>query len=177
LIYNVFTSVASLRSLDDMTGLCGRHGPESVDSFTGIRIKMMRNGKNHISPRQIILFLVILKDILINSPMDSLQVPIFSDADVKQAVSHLSELSYEEVLSDFRVSPTFVRNCRSGKVSEFSLDDKAKGLISDNEGAIISQIDLLEKLGILERIVKIDSEKGFVSMFKFPDLYTRCWYS
>ncbi len=153
--------------------------PEQVEGLPFVEwfIKMMRNGKNHISPRQIILFLVILKDILINSPMDSLQVPIFSDADVKQAVSHLSELSYEEVLSDFRVSPTFVRNCRSGKVSEFSLDDKAKGLFSDNEGAIISQIDLLEKLGILERIVKIDSEKGFVSMFKFPDLYTRCWYS
>lgn len=153
--------------------------PEQVEGMPFVEwfIKMTRNGKNHISPRQIILFLVILKDILINSRTDSLWIPIFSDAEVKQAVSHLSELSYEEVLSDFRISPTFIRNCRAGRISEFSLDDKVKGLFSEDEGTIISQIDLLEKLGVLERVVKSDSEKGFISMFKFPDLYTRCWYS
>jgi len=151
--------------------------PEQVEGLPFVEwvIKMMRNGKNHISPRQVILFLVILKDILINAPSSSKQVPIFNDNDVKQAITHLSELSYEEILSDFRVSPTFIRNCRAGKIYEFSLDE-VKGLFSEQEGTIISQLDLLEKLGILERVVKINSEKGFISKFKFPDLYTRCWY-
>lgn len=153
--------------------------PEQVEGMPFVEwfIKMTRNGKSHISPRQIILFLFILKDILINSRTDYLWTPIFTDAEVKQAISYLSELSYEEVLSDFRVSPTFIRNCRAGKISEFSLDDKIKGLFSEDEGTINSQIDLLEKLGVLERIVKNDSETGLSSTFKFPDLYTRCWYS
>jgi len=151
--------------------------PEQVEGLPFVEwiIKMMRNGKNHISPRQVILFLVILKDILINSPTPSKRVPIFNDADVKQAITRLSELSYDEILSDFRISPTFIRNCRAGKISEFNLDE-VKSLFSEQEGTIISQLDLLEKLGILERVVKFDSEKGLASKFKFPDLYTRCWY-
>ncbi|HMR98324.1 MAG TPA: ATP-binding protein [Anaerolineales bacterium] len=151
--------------------------PEQIEGLPFVEwiIKMMRNGKNHISPRQIILFLVIIRDILINSSFSPKQVPIFNDKDVKQAITKLSELSYDEILSDFRISPTFLQNCRSGKISEFSLDE-VKGLFSEQEGTIISQLDLLEKLGILERVVKVDSEKGFISKFKFPDLYTRCWF-
>ncbi|MFH2103594.1 MAG: hypothetical protein ABIJ39_09615, partial [Chloroflexota bacterium] len=37
LIYNVFTSVASLRHWTAWTGQSGRHGPDSVDDFTGLR--------------------------------------------------------------------------------------------------------------------------------------------
>jgi hypothetical protein len=151
--------------------------PEQVEGLPFVEwiTKMLRNGKNHISPRQIILFLVILKDILINSPSSTKQVPIFNDTDVKQAITHLSELSYDEILSDFRISPTFIRNCRAGKISEFTIDE-VKNLFSEKEGSMIFQLDLLEKLGIIERVVKLDTEKGFISKFKFPDLYTRCWY-
>lgn len=151
--------------------------PEQVEGLPFIEwiTKVMRNGKNHISPRQVILFLVILRDILVNSPTPSTQIPIFYDTDVKEAATHLSELSYEEILSDFRVAPTFIRNCRAGKISEFS-SDEVKGLFSEQEGTMNFQLDLLEKLGIIERVVKIDPQKGFISNFRFPDLYTRCWY-
>jgi len=151
--------------------------PEQVEGLPFIEwiTKMMRNGKNHISPRQVILFLVVLKDILVNAPTSPKQVPIFNDTDVKRAMTQLSELSYDEILSDFRISPTFIRNCRAGRISEFNLDE-VKGLFSEQEGTIVSQLDLLEKLGIIERVVKIDSEQGFISRFRFPDLYTRCWY-
>ena len=148
--------------------------PEEVEGLPFVEwiIRMMRNGKNHISPRQAILFLVILKDILINSLTSSKQVPIFNDTHVKEAITRLSELSYDEILSDFRVAPTFIRNCRAGKISEFALDE-VKSLFSEQEGTIISQIDLLEKLGIIERVVKIGSNAEFVTKFRFPNLYTR----
>jgi hypothetical protein len=151
--------------------------PEQIEGLPFIEwlTKMMRNGKNHISPRQVILFLIILKDILINSSMSSRTIPVFNDIDVKQAITRLSELSYDEVISDFRVASTFIRNCRAGKISEFN-QDEVRNLFSKKEGTMNSQLDLLEKLGIIERVVKNDSGKGLISKFKFPDLYTRCWF-
>lgn len=151
--------------------------PEQVEGTPFIEwiSRVMRNGKNHISPRQIILFLVLLKDIFTHSSTSSKQVPVFNDDNVKHAINHLSELSYEEILSDFRIAPTFIRNCRAGQISEFT-PDEVKNLFSEQEGSVNSQLDLLEKLGILERVVGIDPEQGFTSKYRFPDLYTRCWY-
>jgi len=151
--------------------------PEQVEGLPFIEwiTRMMRNGKNQISPRQVIIFLVILKDILLNSSFAQKRVPIFNDTDVKQAITRLSEISYDEVITDFRVSPTFIQNCRAGKISEFT-QEEVQNLFSEKEGSVLSQLDILEKLGIIERVVKLDVEKGFVSKFKFPDLYTRFWF-
>jgi hypothetical protein len=151
--------------------------PEQVEGLPFIEwiSKMMRNGKNHISPREVILFLVILKDILTSSDTSSKQVPVFNDTNVKQAINRLSELSYDQIISDFRIASTFIRNCRAGKISEFT-EDEVKSLFSEQEGSMNSQLGLLEKLGILERVVRVDPEKGFTSKYRFPDLYTRCWY-
>jgi hypothetical protein len=88
-------------------------------------------------------------------------------------MTKLSDLSFSEVVNDFKVASSFVLNCRAGRIDKFALDD-VRSLFNDSEGEISDQIRLLERLGFLERVVQ---ERGSVqqSLFRIPKLYTRCW--
>ena len=135
-------------------------------------IESLKNGKNHVAPRQVILFLNLAKD---NARDDSIRrrIPLFSEKEVADAMTSLSELSYQEVISDFRAATGFVRNCRAGKIIEFQLEE-VKTLFDENEGSIVLQLERLERLGFLARtIVKVGD--SLVSRFRIPRLFTRCW--
>ena len=88
-------------------------------------------------------------------------------------MTKLSDLSFDEVVSDFKVAPSFVLSCRAGKLETFAKDD-VQELLNEAEGDKEEQVLLLERLGFLERIVR---EHGSVreSLFHIPRLYTRCW--
>lgn len=138
-------------------------------------IKGMRNGRNRISPRQIILFLNETRDYLIrrNQPSD-LSFPVFSSSAILSALTQLSALSYDEVISDFRIAITFVRNCKSGRIKTIVQAD-IENLMNLEEGSVVEQVERLEKLGYLSRVVERDEKGDIKYWFKIPDLYTRCW--
>ncbi len=88
-------------------------------------------------------------------------------------MTRLSDLSFSEVVNDFKVAPTFVLNCRAGKLTGFTLEE-VKQLFDEAEGRTGDQVRLLERLGFLERVVE---QRGVetTSLFRIPRLYTRCW--
>jgi hypothetical protein len=88
-------------------------------------------------------------------------------------MTKLSDLSFSEVVNDFKVAPSFVLNCRAGKLDRFALRE-VENLFDGGEGKISEQIRLLERLGFLERVVE-ESGSGVKSLFQIPKLYTRCW--
>jgi hypothetical protein len=104
----------------------------------------LKNGNAQISPRQIILFLLLLKDQIIASEPAGEPFPIFKSDSVKKAMSKLSELSYGEVLSDFRVSPTLIRNLRAGKIKEFTFDE-VQSLLAIEEGLPRNKLNCSKK--------------------------------
>jgi hypothetical protein len=132
----------------------------------------LKNGKNHVAPRQIILFLNLAKD---NAKDDSSRrrIPLFTEKEVTDAMTRLSELSYQEVISDFRAATGFVRNCRAGKIMEFELE-AVKTLFDENEGSVVLQLERLERLGFLARTI-VKEVDSLVPRFCIPRLFTRCW--
>ena len=100
-------------------------------------------------------------------------LPLFSAEAAGKAMTKLSDLSFSEVVNDFKVAPSFVLNVRAGKLYDFSLHD-VENLFNEAEGKISDQIRLLERLGFLERVVE-ESDSGAKSLFRIPKLYTRCW--
>jgi hypothetical protein len=132
----------------------------------------LENGKNHVAPRQIILFLNLAKE---NAKDNASRrhIPLFSEKEVADAMTRLSELSYQEVISDFRAATAFVRNCRAGKIMEFALED-VKTLFDENEGSIVLQLERLERLGFLARTIVKEADL-LVPRFRIPRLFTRCW--
>jgi hypothetical protein len=76
-------------------------------------------------------------------------------------------------VDDFRVARTFVKNCRTGNLKEFKLQS-VEELFDRDEGPISGQVELLERLGFLERIVNQNGET-VEYRFKIPSLFTRCW--
>jgi hypothetical protein len=152
--------------------------PESVEGqlFSEWLFRGLRNGTNRVSPRQIILFLNLCRDSAaaqVRIRSREAITPLFSEAHITEAMTRLSELSYEEIVSDFRVATAFVRNCRSGKIRDFELDE-VETLFNTDEGSISEQVERLERLGFLERRV-IRHNDELVSRFVIPALYTRCW--
>lgn len=134
-----------------------------------------RNGNGRVSPRQLILLLVLMRDLptAANYQFDTL--PMFSGSILQSAMTRLSELSFNEATDDFRVAPTFLRNLRAGKIEEFSLEE-VRPLFSSDEGSIAAQVEMLERLGIVERLVVRNKQGGSVqSRMRLPPLYTRCW--
>jgi hypothetical protein len=131
-----------------------------------------KNGKNHVAPRQIILFLNLAKD---NARDDASRrrIPLFSQKEVADAMTRLSELSYREVISDFRAATAFVQNCRAGKIMEFDLE-KVKTLFAENEGSAVVQLERLERLGFLARTI-VEAGDSLAPRFRIPRLFTRCW--
>jgi hypothetical protein len=132
----------------------------------------LKNGKNHVAPRQIVLFLNLARD-KATGDTKRRRIPLFSEKDVADAMTRISELSYEEVISDFRAAVGFVRNCRAGKITEFELE-KVKTLFDDKEGSVVLQVEKLERLGFLSRTIAKDGDL-LLPRFRIPRLFTRCW--
>ncbi len=136
-------------------------------------IDSLRNGNGQVSPRLAVLLLYLTRD-LSTRPEDLVSMlPLFSADSVGKAMTKLSDLSFSEVVNDFKVAPSFVRNCRAGKLDTFALRE-VENLFNEAEGKKSEQVDLLERLGFLERVVQ-KSSSGVESLFRIPKLYTRCW--
>jgi hypothetical protein len=136
-------------------------------------IDSLRNGNGSVSPRLAVNLLFLVGQQAAR-PTDRVStLPLFSADEAGQAMTKLSDLSFDEVVSDFKVAPSFVRSCRAGKLETFAKDD-VQELFNEAEGDKEEQVLLLERLGFLERIVR---ERGSVreSLFRIPRLYTRCW--
>lgn len=136
-------------------------------------IDSLRNGNGDISPRLAVLLLHLSRDHSARPDAPVTAVPLFSTDAVQRAMTKLSDLSFYEVANDFKVAPTFVLNCRAGKLASFTLSE-VEQLFDGAEGKIGDQVRLLERLGFLERVVE---QRGTQtrSMFRIPRLYTRCW--
>jgi len=50
----------------------------------------------------------------------------------------------------------------------------SRGCLDEAEGKISEQVRLMERLGLLERVVQ-ETSSGAKSLFRIPKLYTRCW--
>jgi hypothetical protein len=136
-------------------------------------IDSLRNGNGDVSPRLAVLLLYLTRE-LSAKPQDLVStLPIFSAEAVARAMTKLSDLSFSEVVNDFKVAPSFVLNSRAGKLDTFALHE-VENLFDEAEGKISEQVRLLERLGFLERIVQ-KSDSGVESLFRIPKLYTRCW--
>ena len=136
-------------------------------------IDSLRNGNGDISPRLAVLLLHLVREFSARPEDVVSTLPLFSAEAVGKAMTRLSDLSFSEVVNDFKVAPSFVRNCRAGKLETFTLPD-VETLFDQAEGKISEQVGLLERLGFLERIVE-EGGSGLVSRFRIPKLYTRCW--
>lgn len=132
----------------------------------------LKNGKDHIAPRQIIMFLNMARE-QAKDEATRRRIPLFSENEVADAMTRVSELSYEEVVSDFRAATGFVRNCRAGKIREFE-PEKVNTLFDEKEGSPVLQLERLERLGFLSRTIFKDGD-SLVPRFRIPRLFTRCW--
>jgi energy-coupling factor transporter ATP-binding protein EcfA2 len=136
-------------------------------------VDSVRNGNGDVSPRLAILLLYLARDYSPRQtdPVDAL--PLFPADAVARAMTEVSELSFSEVVNDFKVAPSFVLNCRAGKRTTFALAE-VENLFEPDDGPISEQVRLLERLGFLERVV-VETGGGAQSRFRIPALYTRCW--
>ncbi|MFF3441857.1 P-loop ATPase, Sll1717 family [Streptosporangium sp. NPDC002721] len=136
-------------------------------------VDSLRNGNGGISPRLAVLLLHLTREHAAQPDAVVAAVPLFSADAVRRAMTKLSELSFSEVVNDFKVAPTFVLNCRAGKLTSFTLSE-VEQLFGGAEGKIGEQVRLLERLGFLERVVEQHGTQTR-SMFRIPQLYSRCW--
>lgn len=136
-------------------------------------IDSLRNGNGDISPRLAVLLLQLAQALSSQPDAVVTAVPLFSADAVRRAMTKVSDLSFSEVVNDFKVAPTFVLNCRASKRTSFTLSD-VEQLFDDAEGKISDQVRLLERLGFLERVVE---QRGthVTSKFQIPRLYSRCF--
>jgi hypothetical protein len=116
-------------------------------------IESLRNGNGDISPRLAILLLYQARE-LSAGPEDTVSaLPLFSAETAGRAMTRVSGLSFSEIINDFKVAPSFVRNCRAGRRDSFALHQVEK-LFDEAEGKTSEQVALLERLGFLERVVE-----------------------
>jgi NACHT domain len=136
-------------------------------------IDSLSNGNGDISPRLAVLLLYLTRE-LSARPEDIVStLPLFTAETVGRAMTKLSDLSFAEIVNDFKVATSFVLNIRAGKLDSFDLH-KVEKLFDEAEGKISEQVRLLERLGFLERVVQ-ETGSGAKSLFRIPKLYTRCW--
>lgn len=136
-------------------------------------VDSVRNGNGDVSPRLAVLLLHLARDYTARPSEEVRALPLFSADAAARAMTELSELSFSEVVNDFKVAQSFVLNCRAGRFTIFTLVD-VEQLFDRDEGPISEQVRLLERLGFLERVV-IETDTGAQPMFRIPELYTRCW--
>jgi hypothetical protein len=134
----------------------------------------MENGNGDVSPRQLILLLILAVQSPVAQQARLDRLPIFPSGALQWGMDQLSELSFKELVDDFRIAPTFLANCRAGRVASFVLAE-VEPLFGKDEGSISVQVELLERLGFLERIVVQASEGKKSSEFRVPKLFTRSW--
>jgi hypothetical protein len=136
-------------------------------------IDSLRNGNGDVSPRLAVLLLYLARERAARPEAVVSTLPLFSATEAGEAMTKLSDLSFSEVVNDFKVAPSFVQNCRAGKLETFAMSD-VRELFDQAEGKISDQVRLLERLGFLERIVQ---ERAGVptSLFRIPRLYSRCF--
>ena len=137
-----------------------------VDSLT--------NGNGDMSPRLAVLLLHLTRELSARPEEVVSTLPLFTAEAVGRGMTKVSELSFSEVVNDFKVAPSFVLSIRAGKLDSFDLH-KVEELFDEAEGKISEQIRLLERLGFLERVVVQESDSGAKPLFRIPKLYTRCW--
>lgn len=133
----------------------------------------LRNGNGDISPRLAVLLLHLTRDLSARSEDVVRTLPLFTANALSRAMTKLSELSYSEVVNDFKVASGFVMNCRAAKLDSFTLDEVI-GLFDEADGPLSEQVRTLERLGFLERVIET-AGAGLKSLFRVPRLYTRCW--
>ena len=138
-------------------------------------IDSLKNGNGDVSPRSAVLMLHLAREKSPDSDARVETLPLFSADAAALAMTRISELAVSEVVDDFKVACTFVRNCRAGKLETFPLSD-VEPLFDPSEGTISAQVAMLERLGFLARTVMQD-DSGAKSRFRIPKLYTRCWDS
>jgi hypothetical protein len=136
-------------------------------------IDSLRNGNGDVSPRLAVLLLYLARERAARPDDVVSTLPLFSAAEAGEAMTKLSDLSFSEVVNDFKVAPSFVQNCRAGKLETFALAD-VRELFDEAEGKISDQVRLLERLGFLERIVW-ERDGTRTSLFRIPRLYRRCF--
>jgi energy-coupling factor transporter ATP-binding protein EcfA2 len=136
-------------------------------------IESLRNGNGDISPRLAVLLLHLARDLSASPEGIVSTFPLFSAETAGRAMTRLSDLSFSEIINDFKMAPSFVQNCRVSKRDSFTLHQVDK-LFDEAEGKISEQVRLLERLGFLERAVQ-EGDSGPQSLFRIPKLYTRCW--
>lgn len=136
----------------------------------------MENGNGDVSPRQIILLLILAAQSPVSQQARLDRLPIFPSGALQVGMDQLSELSFNELVDDFRVAPTFLANCRAGRLTSFELA-QVETLFAKDDGSISLQAERLERLGFLERIVVQSSKDKKSSEFKVPKLFTRSWSS
>ncbi len=134
----------------------------------------MENGNGDVSPRQLVLLLILAAQSPVAQEAKMSRLPIFPSAALQWGMDQLSELSFKELVDDFRVAPTFLANCRAGRMTSFELA-KVESLFSKDEGSISVQLERLERLGFLERVVLQSPNGTKTSQFEVPKLFTRGW--
>jgi hypothetical protein len=134
----------------------------------------MENGNGDVSPRQLILLLILAAQSPVAKEIKMDKLPIFPAAALQWGMNELSELNFKELVDDFRVAPTFLANCRAGRVRSFELA-KVETLFSKDEGPITVQLERLERLGFLERVILENPDGTKTSHFEVPKLFTRSW--
>jgi hypothetical protein len=111
---------------------------------------------------------------MIQMPKRGSPLPVFEEHHVQRALDFISKLSFDELLDDFRIGRTLLRNSRAGNIVKMSLE-QAKAIASAEDGDVNEQLTRLERLGVLERVVGAEKDGKFEPSFQFPPLYTRCW--
>lgn len=134
----------------------------------------LKNGKGKISPRQLILLLVSMKDDRTIAQDTLSSVPLFGEALLARAMTRVSELSFREARDDFRVAPTLLQNLKAARMTEFS-QQEIDHLFEKTEGTLPQQMDLLERLGVVERIVAMGADGKQRVTMQLPPLYARFW--
>jgi hypothetical protein len=140
--------------------------------FVDWMLRGLRNGEGRVTPRQVLLFLISAREEASRSRGKATGSPLFSEADASVAMTRVSELSYDEVITDYRVAATFVRNCKTSGLSSFALGN-VLGMFDPAEGEPSAQVESLERIGFLERQTSLDGEGGW--WFRIPPLFTRHW--
>jgi hypothetical protein len=148
--------------------------PKAVDNkvFWYWLYNSLAGGNNRVSPRQIVLFMNLLKEEAKNEPRVK-RIPLYSEVQVKSALIKISGLCFQELIDDFKVATALIQNCRAGKKYRLSFAD-VTALCDPAEGTPATQIDQLLRLGFFERVVtEIDGK--LQSELRVAALFIHCW--
>jgi hypothetical protein len=132
----------------------------------------LTTGNKRVSPRQIVLFMNLLKEEAKGSG-DTRRIPLYSESQVLAALNELSRLSYNEVIDDFKVATVLVQNCKANNLHRIKFADVEK-LSDPDQGTPAAQVDQLRRLGFFEHAA--GQENGeVVSELQVASLYRRFW--